>query len=78
MVKLRNLVVQLPEFNAVITFQELLGSGRRADVVRILQLNSPDEVAVLATDMSLVFRHDALRYCRVLGEASVSASSSTT
>jgi hypothetical protein len=78
MVKLRNLGVQLPEFNVVITFQELLGSGRRADVVRIFQLNCPDEVAVLATVMSLVFRHDALRYCRVLVEASVSASSSTT
>jgi hypothetical protein len=74
-VKLRNLVIQLPEFNAVVVLQELLGSGRRADVVRIFELNCPNEVAVLASNISAVFRHDALLYC-IVGQASKSAPSS--
>jgi hypothetical protein len=63
-VELRNLVIQLPEFNTVIAFQELLGSGRRADIVRIFNLNN--EMASLAANVSLVFHDDASFLTRVI------------
>jgi len=54
----------------------LLGSRCRADVIRILEFNCSNELAKMASNLGSVFRHDALLYCDVLGQASESAPSS--
>jgi len=52
-IELRNFVIQLPEFNTAIALQELLGSGCRADIVRIFSLNN--EMVFSATNVKAVF-----------------------
>jgi hypothetical protein len=62
-IELRNFVIQLPEFNTAIALQELLGSGCRADIVRIFSLNN--EMVFSATNVSLIL-HDNASFWRAI------------